>query len=229
MAVTQSPLTSDANTANQTSYDTASISPGSNRLVLVAVMNFGTGSSPNTPTLSGNGLTYQLIDSQLYQSDFIRLSLFRSMGASPSSGAITIDFAGQTQDSCHWAVSEFSGVNTTGTHGSGAIVQGAKAAPTSTTTGLATLAAFADAANATFGCFAINSAGAGLITPGSGFTEIYEVSTGQRNLQTEWKDTADTSVDATASSTNWAVIAVEIASGGAASVPFRRSLLGVGV
>lgn len=214
MAVTQSPLTSGANTTNQNSYVTASISPGANRLVLVTVLNFGTGSSPNTPTLSGNGLTYQLIDTQLYQSNFIRLSLFRSMGASPSSGAITIDFAGQSQDSCHWAVSEFSGVSATGTHGSGAIVQSAKAAPTSTTTGLATLSAFADAANATFGCFAINSSGSNLITPGSGFTEIYEVSTGQRNLQTEWRDSADTSVDATtASAENWAVIAVEIASG----------------
>src|SRR5207247_5843669 len=40
--------------------------------------------------------------------------------------SLTIDFGGVTQGGCGWVVDQFTNVDTTGTNGSGAIVQSAK-------------------------------------------------------------------------------------------------------
>ena len=78
-----------------------------------------------------------------------------------------------TLSNCQWIVSQWSGVETSGTNGSGAIAQtGTNAADTVTT--LATsLAAFGSAANVAYGVFGVNS-NVVTVTPGAGFTEIDE-------------------------------------------------------
>lgn len=123
-------LTDDTNSSSASSYNTASISPGSNDLIIVTVVSrTGTSTNPNQPTLSGNGLTYEVIDGDVFDntsSSRRRETKFRAMGVSPSSGAISISFGGQTQTTCTWSIEKVSGdVDTSGANGSGAIKQSA--------------------------------------------------------------------------------------------------------
>lgn len=203
MAIAASNLTSgNATTALQTSATTASVSPASNNLELLTVVNETLISvDPNEPTITGNGLTWVKVGTTVFDNggvDRKRITVFRAMGSSPSSGAITIDFAGQVQAWIQWALDEFSGIDTSGTNGSGAIVQSAVNQDTGAVSSLTvTLGAFSSASNATYGAFAASGYA---FTEGSGFTRLYRYpdSTGSDDLSsiTEWKSTNDTSVDA---------------------------------
>lgn len=221
MAVTESPLTSGSSTTNASSYNTASITPSANVLILVAVLS-AINVLPNAPTLSGNSLTYVQIATVTFNTiatPLSRLTLFRAMGASPSTGPITIDFGGQTQGSCLWSVAEFAGVNTGGTNGSAAIVQSATNQVNASASALTvTLGAFSSVDNATYGAFGSDVVGS--FTPGTDFSEIHDVNiaTPSGTLFTEWKATNDTSVDATPNTTaDMGGIAVEIAAAGGGS------------
>ncbi len=213
MAVSASNLATTGSSTDATSYATASITPGTNKLILAWVYSIAA-TAPNTPTASGNSLTWQQIDTQLDKDSLRRITLFRAMGT-PSTGAVTFDFGGQTQTGCAWSIIEYTGMDTTGTNGSGAIVQSAKNLTASTATSLTvTLAAFSSANNATAGGFGFPLNTAGLPNAGSGFTR-----TGQRNQATpnlsigsEFRSDNDTTVDmdSSASSIPWVGIAVEI-------------------
>ena len=236
MAIAQNPLTSGSSDTNATSYATASVTPASNALVLIAVASILTGSVPPAPTLSGNGLTYVQVATVAFSTiaaSRVRLTLFRALGASPSAGAITIDFDTEIQAACAWAVSEFSGVNTGGTNGSAAVVQSATDRVNDDATQqtlTVTLAAFADAVNnATYGTF--SQSANNLFDPGTGFTQIHDVaaSTPQVGVFTEWKSGGDTSVDAGESvdgADGLGGIAIEI---GAAVATTTRTLAALGV
>jgi len=201
-------------TANASSYDTASITPGANKLVLAWIEN--SAATPGTPTLSGNGLTWVQVATLLFDSLGRRLTLFRAMGAAPSAGAVTIDFSGATQTGCGWSIVEFGDVDTSGSHGSGAIVQIATGSSTSPLT--ITLAAFASADNATAAGYAKDTTGA--FTPGEGFSIIGTDSNTlpDARIMSQWKDTADTSVDASFASGAASGIAVEIKAAGGLSL-----------
>src|SRR5687767_13823040 len=121
MAVTATALTGAMNNVDQSSYATASITPTANRLILCFVQSRA--SSAAVPTLTGCGLTWVQVSTGANSTTALRLTLFRAMGAAPSTGALTIDFGGQVQANCSWSVVEFDGVDTSGTNGSGAIVQ----------------------------------------------------------------------------------------------------------
>src|SRR3990167_10939569 len=123
MAITQTTLTGAASTADATSYTTASISPGANRLILAFVYGFHSIGTDVTPTLSGNGLTWVNINHRGLGCSNENMTLFRAMGSSPSAGAVTIDYGANTMDAGVWSIMEFDGVDTSGTNGSGAIVQ----------------------------------------------------------------------------------------------------------
>src|SRR5882672_10399835 len=106
MAITGSNLTSGAGTA-ATSFATASITPTSKALVLVAVSQHAA-SAPASPTVSGNSLTYVQVDAVNYDvTGNWRTTLFRALGTSPSAGTITIDFAGVSQTAVVWSVDQF--------------------------------------------------------------------------------------------------------------------------
>lgn len=204
MAVTEFPLTGGGSTTDATSFATASITPTANRLVLLAVLST-LASAPNIPTATGNGLTWVTINNVTFNTigtPRSRLTVLRALGASPSAGAITIDFDGQTQLSCCWSVAEFDGIDTGGTNGSGAIVQSATNRADSSAAALAvTLAAFGSVNNATYGAFGSDLNGS--FTPGTDFNEIHDVAqaTANQTLQTEWRADNDTSVDATPNTT----------------------------
>jgi len=238
MAVSFTNLTKGGNDSAATSFTTASITPASNNLILVEVMSRRDDSTePTAPSLSGCGLTWEKIEEIYFDTTGTsrrKLSSFRGLGASPTSGTITINFGSESQTDCGWVVDQASGIDTSGTNGSGAIVQSAKAKDESVTntTITATLAAFSSTDNATYGVYS-ESDSSHRITPGSGFTELAEANDGTPFfggiVQTQWKSTNDTSVDWTSSGTIQAgVIAIEIKAAATATTTHHLGLLGIG-
>lgn len=212
MAISIASKTRGSSTTDGTSFATASVTPAANALMLLAIAPVQ-GSGSTTPTVTGNGLTWVSIDGGEYggSGSGRQVHLFRALGASPSAGAITMDFGATTQIAIAWALSECTGMDTSGTNGSGAIVQSGKQVPSSSGTGLVvTLSAFASASNAAFGMFS-HGTNEGH-TPGSGFAELDDVgaATPEIRLQTEWQIN-DNTVDSTwATSDTRGAIAVEI-------------------
>lgn len=208
--VTESALTSGNSDADQSSYTTASIAPGATTLVLFAVLTAQAGGAPTQPTISG----YTWINGVQNDSGTPRrrVDLFRSMGT--ASGTRTIDYGGVSQVGCAWSVAEFAGVDTSGTNGSGAIVQNATNSSNGAdvTSLTITLAAFGDVANATYGCFLIGFISEAQ-TVGAGFSQIHSVSGTAPVMQllTEWRNDNDTTVDESSTTAdNRSGVAVEI-------------------
>lgn len=112
-------LETSSNTSSLTTHVTGSISPTANRLVTMWVMP--TVATAAVPIITGCGLTW--VNVATVSSGNRRLSLFRAMGASPTPGAVSIDWNGVSVASCVWSIVEWAGVDTSGTDGSGAIVQ----------------------------------------------------------------------------------------------------------
>lgn len=105
------------NGANAASYATGSYTPGLNKLMICWVENEFLG-VPNTPTVTGNGLTWNQIVSYLCDTSGtqIRITAFAALsGASPSAGAVTADFAAQVQAGGNVIVDEFTGADVLGT------------------------------------------------------------------------------------------------------------------
>lgn len=172
MSVTRASLTSGNSTGNASSYTTASVTPSANKLQILSVGNTRSAGSPTTPTVTGNGLTWVQI-ATISDGTNRRITVFRAMGASPSAGAITIDFGGTSQNNCSWSLNELTGMDTSGTNGSGAIVQSATNTGSATTSLSITLSAFGSATNAGIAAFIVDNNLA--ITPDTGWTEMHEV------------------------------------------------------
>ena len=233
MAIAHTAKTSGNSSTDATSYATASITPGTSELELVAVVN-SKGTTPDTPTITG----YTQVATVTYASIAApqrRVTLLRYLNSSPSAGALTIDFAGATQTGCAWAISDFSGVDTGGSNGANAVVQSATnrnddASGNDTLT--VKLAAFGDAVNnATYGAF--SQASNNGFDIGTGFTQIHDTAaaTPQTGIFTEFKLSGDTTVDATdtgASDIAHAGIAIEIKVAPPASTVKTLAVLGVG-
>src|SRR5712692_2445332 len=147
-AVTATHLTSGQTSG--TSATTASISPGANQLILAWVGLTGDPPSAGNPTLTGNGLTWVQVGTISFSSRPNGLYLFRAMGAAPTAGSVTINI-GTSQDFIGWTITQFSGVDTSGTNGSGAVVQSATNNGASVSALTVTLAAFGSPSNATAG------------------------------------------------------------------------------
>jgi hypothetical protein len=212
MALAASNLTSGSDTTDATSYATASITPTGNALVLLTVATRRAAGNPSAPTATGNGLTWVEVGTQLSSgSGNRRITILRAMGASPSTGAITINIA-ETQTECVWSVDQFTGTDTSGTNGSGAVVQSVETddGGSTATSGLVTLAAFGSANNMAYGGKVHTSNGT--TTPGSGFTELVDVAVAESGtgFQTEYK-LNDTTVDwSWTGSHTWFAAALEI-------------------
>lgn len=218
MAVSIANKTKGSSSTDATSYNTASHTPAANKLQLLRVVSrTGTGVNPVQPTASGNGLTWVAINTTVYDnssSSRRRVTLFRALGASPTTGATTIDFGGTTQTACEWSIDEATGMDISGTNGSGAIVQSAVNQDTggSATSLTVTLSSFSSTNNATFGAFGFGDAGQ-TQSVGSGFTELSNQYTGTIEIGgiSEWKATNDTGVDVgSTSGTEIGGIAIEI-------------------
>lgn len=217
--VTGTNLTTGVDSDGGSGATTASVSPTANRLLLLTVSSrTGITADPNEPTVTGNGLTWVPVNGVVYDntsSSRRRITVFRALGASPSTGTISIDFGGQAQTHVLWSLDEFSGVDTSGTNGSGAVVQSAtNFDPNNTLSTLTvTLGAFSSTNNATFGAFSIFD-GTAAFTVGSGFTSLGDIGTGTSlHILSEYKSTNDTSVDASwAGTSEVGGVAIEIKS-----------------
>lgn len=216
-------LAGAVNSADQASYTTASITPTANACVLVAVSTRTSAiisGGPNTPTLTGNGLTYVPIVSRTSSSTTggssnNKTTLYRAMGSAPTAGAITIDLGGQIQLHSAWDVTEFTGADTSGTSCSGGIVQsnssnyaltgGGAVSPATVTLGSVP----SSASNATYAM--VRVAANNVQTVGTGFTQLFqagETIEGARYLA-EYKLNAQTA-SSTFTNAQWVIAAVEV-------------------
>lgn len=181
MAIAFADLTTAADSTGGTSQVTASISPSADALILAWVGDTKVSTNLAAPTLSGNGLTWVQVATQTYDANgnnpFSRLTLFRAMGASPSAGAVTISTGAESMTGFTWSIVQVTGTDTSGTNGSGAVVQSATNFDSSSlaTSLTVTLSAFSSASNATAGGFVLAPSTATLVA-GSGFTIINQAS-----------------------------------------------------
>jgi hypothetical protein len=110
---------------NQRIYTTAAIAPASQTLVTVAVL-MRRSSGALSPGITGGGMTaWELVTSVDFDTQGAptkRLTIFRAMSNSPGSGPITITFSSSVSNA-QWIVSQWNGVETSGSNGSGAIAQ----------------------------------------------------------------------------------------------------------
>jgi len=112
-------------------------------------------------------------------------------------------------------VSQWSGVETSGVNGSGAIVQTGSARADAGTGLTVTLAPFADPNNKAYGVFGVKKKVLA-VAPGAGFTEISEQPSGEStpsDLQAEWA-TNDNTINASWANASAAALGVEIRAGG---------------
>lgn len=223
-AISCSTLTQGNDVTNKTgggsTYATASVSPSANALILVAfqVRRNGTDlASVPSWALSGNSLTWVEIDNITYTTSGAvnqRIWLFRAMGSSPSSGAITISWAaGWSINNATWAVLECSGTDKSGTNGSGAVVQSNKSSCTSCTGLTLSLSAFGSTRNATLATFGVDNS-TNTITNEGGWTELAEQTanetTDSETIEVEWINANDTSPSVTFATAYAGGVGIEI-------------------
>lgn len=123
MAIAFAGLNTTTSTANATSYATgATYTPTANALVLALVVASDTNTNPGTFT--GNGGTWVLVNANPYSGAHM-VYIYRTMIASPTTTVGTFDCTGNAATGAGIRVVEFTGVDTSGTNGSGAIVQSA--------------------------------------------------------------------------------------------------------
>lgn len=103
-------LESSSSTTDGTSVVTGSITPVSGRDYYVAVSSNRSSGSANQPTLSGCGMTWNAVNSQI--TGGYRVTLFHALAdGSSTAGALTASFGGQTQTSFLWHVVEVTGLD----------------------------------------------------------------------------------------------------------------------
>jgi hypothetical protein len=212
----QTVLTSGAVAANGRTFTTASIAPAANALVTIAVLS-RLSSGAVTPTVSGGGMAswtqVASVDYDPIATPASRLVVFRAMSASPGSGAITLSFA-NSMGNAQWVVSQWTGVSQTGTNGSGAIGQIGTANGNSVTALAKTLGAFGNANNVAYGLVGASLNGPA-VTPGAGFAEITETSSGEKTLlESQWATNLTTVQGSLSSAANAGLLAIELVAGG---------------
>lgn len=147
MSFTFTQLEKNFNDLNQTIYTTGAFIPGSNKVYFIHTSGRSS-ISLAAPTVTGCGLTWNIVDHQTYASvgtPTASVNVHFAVG-SPSSGALTVTYGG-AQSNCAWLVWEVSGADNSG--GASTIVQNNASGIDATGDGVigTTLASFADATN----------------------------------------------------------------------------------
>jgi len=205
-------------------YTTASWTPTRGKVYLLAFAVLDLGGSPTVPSVSGNNITWNRVGNDVGGTATQPAMAVWSGVADASSTAGSITFtgavsAGQTADGAIWGLVELTEVDW-GT-GDGFVQSGVASTTADTIT--VTLGAFSDTDNATGAWFLSydNAGGALTNTAGSGFALVSGLDASQTmggdtvRLSFEFRNTNDTSVDATASAANDRMLmhAVEIREG----------------
>lgn len=194
------------------SGSSASVTPTANALVLgfILATNSDLTTIPDIAVPTSSGLTWiQVREDAGASGEASSLGIFRALGAAPGAGAISMTVVSASADALAWSFFELVSVDTSGTNGSGAVVQSATGSGISTTA-LATLGAFGSTNNATVGGCMADAA----VTPGSGFTGIHSATANNgvfsKVLRTEWRNDNDTTVDFTFIASVWRASALEV-------------------
>jgi len=214
MAISITGLTQGQDGVDDADSAVASATYTAGRLYLLSLCSRADAVQPTISSIgspTGSGITWTIIGTA---NDFDAsgsrrtMFLYRGMPTSTVSSGFTITWGG-TQTAKTWCVDEVTGMDTSGTQGSGAIVQQVPGAGASVTSLSITLAAFGSAQNATYGAF--GNAGEGALTAGAGFTRIgNQQLTGEAGLATEYLIGNDTSVDMSNGTMDIGGIAIEI-------------------
>lgn len=208
--ITATLVTNFANDSNLSSYSTGSVSPSSNvPLLLLVASERNSGGDPGVPTISALGLTWtQVASIQEGSPGTRRLTIFRAQGT-VTPGVITANF-GMEQTTCAIQLVQLGGDIDKTASGANTVVQSNTNQAAGTNSGVTvSLSTFSDVNNATLGVVYITNA-AVAISPGSGFTELGETGGGSSELQSEFKNTNDTSVDWSWSSGSRNAIAIAV-------------------
>ncbi len=208
-------------------FTTNSVTATSNRFYLAFVASqytnnvdyVPTSDLPNIPTITGMGATWTLQDTEallIPQVGSMRLSVFRSAPASPTTGALTLDYAGQSQQRQRIIVLECANTKLSGNNGSNAIAQlkiltGFGKTPTTT------LDSFLDVTkDAVVTATLARNLDSG-IDPEAGYTELSEVNSFDNDykmvMESAWKLMEDTSPSTTLlvnHDVSWWFIALEL-------------------
>lgn len=208
MAITQASLDSGSaksDAGSLSSQATASVTPSSSKLIVLSVTLANASASSAPPSgVAGAGLTFVKAADNGDATSGLNNSIWVAMGT-PSTGAITITPTVNTYGIV-WSLSEFAGVETSGSNGANAWRNAASSADTSgtATAGAVTLAAFGNANNGMFSSFGhLGAAPIGTATPDTGATEIHDLGivilsgAGGLELETQWKASNDTSAACT--------------------------------
>lgn len=127
MGIVVSPLALVTSGVSNGSLATGSFSPFANSLILACIANTSNGGIA-VSTLVGNGLTWVKVAAANGGGlGWANIEIWRAMGASPASGPLTVTWASNVLGSLIRVV-QMVGVDTSGTNGSGAIVQSAASA-----------------------------------------------------------------------------------------------------
>jgi hypothetical protein len=108
MTVSAALLTSDTTDTLASSWNTASVSPQNESLVIVVAAYYDAAATFDSIGVSGLGQTWFSLSTQGYTSQLGLVSAAYCITSSPTPGAITIN-AGNTYDAISWIVIEFSG------------------------------------------------------------------------------------------------------------------------
>jgi hypothetical protein len=211
-------LTSGISTVRQKVCSTASISPAANALVTVAVMgHHGPLASP-PPAVSGGGMaSWTLVATVTFDkiaSPQKRVSVYRALSPSPGRAPLQIAFA-NPQANCEWLVSQWQGVEASGTNGAGAIAQVDSARGDAVKGLVVNLSGFLDSRDVAYGVFGVRNQAA-VVTPGTGFTEIAEWPSGGNppsSLEAAWT-AGDNTIDAQWPKGNAGALGLEIRAAG---------------
>jgi hypothetical protein len=207
-------LDSGSTTTDGISFQTGSITPSPNKLILLSIMMApGSATTAASPVVTGCGLTWAQIDITAGGASTRKAAIYRALGPAPTTGQLTITVdSTATVGSLVWFVTEHGGVDTSGTNGSGAIAQEATAAPSTTLTPSVNLPSPPTTGNQTFGI--IGCATAQAQTAGTGYTQLAFQSVGTPSIgaQIEYADPPQQAVGGTFNSTaqNGFVVGVEL-------------------
>jgi len=223
MAITQAHLTDTVTFG--TSLTSGTFTPSANKLQL-AFAGFDAIADPSPVTISTTtGLNFVLVGSVGANdggSHFCQVYVYRAMKAGGlGAGTVTINTIASNNYFISLTVDEFDGVDTSGTDGANAVVQFATNSVITSASVSATLGAFANAANGTYGAvilydYALQSMTGNSYTAGFSNAYTYTNANKQWGAAAWWRadnSTANVAAPVGTASATMALLALELSSG----------------
>lgn len=225
MAISFSVLTKGSSDTDQTSHSTASVSPTAGSVVFLCVTNFENSTTqPRIASVSGCGLTWTIVreqDGDNTGSDRSTVHLVVGTGT-PTSGAITINWATTTIRRPSWIVVEAMGVDT-----STPVVQhnGVTAGGSGTSDNVSFSSAFADSTNnATLALYHVqHNSELDDVTVDANLTKLDWQALSYAHITVAYKIGEESNVDGSWPSGRYALLIAEIAAAGAGGTNFTES------